>query len=145
MGAIIQNTVRKFKNLDKAVADYYPSVDKEHRNELTRELWSVLYKDYPISDVISIVNDFEADNGIEENKLAYDILDEVIDLLDENTANAKRILEMLTYDIHWYTAFLRLISWDKALLNDKDFEALVAVGKAFCYRWDGNEWINENI
>ena len=63
----------------------------------------------------------------------------------ENTANAKRILEMLIYDIHWYTAFLRLISWDKALLNDKDFEALVAVGKAFCYRWDGNEWINENI
>ena len=145
MNSIIKRAVTTVKSLDEMVAGYYEGMSEEKRNVLVRDLWEIMWYDkYDIIDVICAVENFELENMYRPSKCEDDILDDFIYLLEENKTNAKRLLKMLIFDFNCYRAFMRLISWDKNLLSEEDFSSLIDAAKAFSYRWDGEQWIDED-
>ena len=136
------------KNKTQELADIIKKTYSNISSELVDELFSDL-KDViddaslPLVDIILVVNEFEERSGIKyEDTNAYNILDEVLHILEDNEKNANRLFEFVTDNCEWFLAINKLLLYNDQYLSDTQIQRILPVANGFGFQWDPQyrEW-----
>ena len=120
----------KFDSLKKTLLSEYSDIETEAVEQLAEDLYEIAVDTtLPLSDVIGYVDEFEEEWEVDISSSSY-ILDEVIDLLEENKANADRLVYLLS-EMDCFNAYQTLARYDKEYLDDAAIKQIKLSSKAF--------------
>ena len=120
----------KLERLERTLSAEYSDAELEAVKNLTQALWEIVVDTtLPISDVISYVEEFEEEWEVDISSSSY-ILDEIIDLLEENKANADRLAYLLS-EMDCLNAYQTLVNYDEKLLDSNARKQIKISGTAF--------------
>ena len=118
------------------------------KSELVYELFSDL-KDiiedvsFPLADIILTVYKFEERFGIRyADSNAFNILDVILNIIEDNEENANRIFEFVTNNCEWFLAINKLLMCNNQYLSDTQIRKILPVANEFGFEWDSEyrEW-----
>ena len=115
---------KDFEYIEAELRKEYPELEKKAISCLIKELELIAENgSLPLVDILSCVLGFEDEHGLEDNGVSLWVLHMVIDRLEENRENLKRLFGLLE-DIDDLEAYQRLWNFDKRLFSEEDFEKL---------------------
>lgn len=134
----------KIQGLAAIVKKTYSNISSELVAELFSDLKDIIEDaSLPLVDIILVVNEFEEQSGIKyEDTNAYNILDEVLHILEDNEENANRLFEFVTDNCEWFLAINKLLLYNDQYLSDTQIQRILPVANGFGFRWDPQyrEW-----
>jgi len=134
----------KTQELADIIKKMYSNISSELVDELFSDLKDVIDDpSLPLVDVILVVNEFEERSGIKyEDTNAYNILDEVLYILEDNEDNANRLFEFVTDNCEWFQAVNKLLMYNDQYLSDTQIQRILPVANGFGFQWDPQyrEW-----
>ena len=121
----------KYENFKQFLLDMYPDVAAESVCEMFSELKALAQDEHdPISDVVSIVDTFKMDNGLEDDNSAFEVLEEFVDILDNNAANANRLYELIFDAYESQSAIDKLALYNFEYLTEDQKQELIPLAEA---------------
>ena len=96
-----------------------------------------------MADIVLIVDEFEERLDVKrEDTNAYNILDEVLYILEDNEENANRLYEFVTDNCEWFLAINKLLLYNDQYLSDTQIQRILPVANGFGFQWDPQyrEW-----
>jgi len=134
----------KTQELADIIKKMYSNISSELVDELFSDLKDVIDDaSLPLVDIILVVNEFEERSGIKyEDTNAYNILDEVLYILEDNEDNANRLFEFVTDNCEWFQAVNKLLMYNDQYLSDTQIQRILPVANGFGFQWDPQyrEW-----
>ena len=134
----------KTQELADIIKKTYSNISSELVDELFSDLKDVIDDaSLPLVDIILVVNEFEERSGIKyEDTNAYNILDEVLHILEDNEKNATRLFEFVTDNCEWFLAINKLLLYNDQYLSDTQIQRILPVANGFGFQWDPQyrEW-----
>lgn len=122
----------------------YFKINSETVDELILNLKYIIEDtSLPLVDVVFVVNEFEEKTGMKyEDTNAYNILDEVLYILEDNEDNANRLFEFVTDNCEWFQAINKLIMYNDQYLSDTQIQKILPIANGFGFHWDAEdrEW-----
>lgn len=134
----------KTQELADIIKKTYSNISSELVDELFSDLKDVIDDaSLPLVDIILVVNEFEERSGIKyEDTNAYNILDEVLHILEDNEKNANRLFEFVTDNCEWFQAINKLLMYNDQYLSDTQIQKILPIANGFGFHWDAEdrEW-----
>lgn len=134
----------KMQELAAIIKKTYFNIISELVDELFSDLKDIIADaSLPLVDIILVVNEFEERLGIKyEDTNAYNILDEVLHILEDNEENANRLFEFVTDNCEWFLAINKLLLYNDQYLSDAQIQRILPVANGFGFQWDPQcrEW-----
>ncbi len=134
----------KIQELATIIKKTYSNISSESVDELFSDLKDIIEDtSLPIVDIILIVDEFEERLDVKcEDTNAYNILDEVLYILEDNEENANRLYEFVTENCEWFSAINKLLLYNDQHLSDTQIQRILPVANGFGFQWDPQyrEW-----
>lgn len=134
----------KIQELAAIIKKTYSNISPELVDELFSDLKDIIEDtSLPLVDIILIVDEFEESLDVKcEDTHAYNILDEVLYILEDNEENANRLYEFVTDNCEWFLAINKLLLYNDQHLSDTQIQRILPVAKGFGFQWDSQyrEW-----
>ena len=122
----------------------YSKINSETVDELILNLKDIIEDtSLPLVDVVLVVNEFEEKTDMKyEDTNAYNILDEVLYILEDNEENANRLFEFVTDNYEWFQAINKLLMYNDQYLSNTQIQKILPIANGFGFHWDAEdrEW-----
>lgn len=129
---------KNIENLKEFLYNIYSSIEPDAVSGLFSDLSDIIeHTTAGLDDAVAVATEFEQNADIESDESrVWDVLDEVIDALEDNSVNAKRLYEFIFENCELYSAISKLCIYNCSYLSEEQIRELIPVASGYGFCWD---------